>query len=273
MAVGAEFVKRHFPKGKYWTPLPGGNFDKLLGVIGQAYDDQLAVMKSLADMDDPLTANRDLLPEYCDSYGVAKSGLTEDTQISQIRALKFMRQRRCFVQDLQQALEMNGFEGVYVTPNSPEAVKPGYMRPADMSIDFMKSTADPQPDNSHPTQAKTTDDPQPDGSGPIYAKSFMPSPAEGYFVLNGSDNMNQFCANCDDFQEIQRKYWGLIFFVSGEVDRDPVTNIITNIHPVTLPDDRRADLHALIAKYKPIHSWACCFIHWETEAAAQGDAV
>lgn len=58
------------------------------------------------------------------------------------------------------------------------------------------------------------------------------------------------------------RWWSMIFFVGGEVTRDPVSNKIVAIEFVNVPIQNRKALHQLILKYKPLHSWAALAINY-----------
>lgn len=56
--------------------------------------------------------------------------------------------------------------------------------------------------------------------------------------------------------------WGAIFFIGGEVTRDPVTHKITDIAKVVISVDRRQELENLILKIKPVQTWAGMIIDY-----------
>lgn len=58
------------------------------------------------------------------------------------------------------------------------------------------------------------------------------------------------------------RWWSMIFFVGGDVVRDPVSNKIVGIEFVNIPIQNRAALRQLILKYKPLHSWAALAVNW-----------
>lgn len=58
------------------------------------------------------------------------------------------------------------------------------------------------------------------------------------------------------------RWWSMIFFVGGNVVRDPVSDKITEIEFVDIPIQNRNTLRQLILKYKPLHSWAALAVNW-----------
>jgi hypothetical protein len=59
------------------------------------------------------------------------------------------------------------------------------------------------------------------------------------------------------------KYWGMVFFVGGEAERNP-DGSIKSIAPVGIPQWRQQELHQIILRIKPLWAWALLVVNITT---------
>ena len=119
--VSRKVIDSLLPPGPIWEYKEGGDLDKLLDGIADNYEQLLEDLQQLSDVRDPY--NTTILDDLEREYGIIKnSNLTDDVRRQQIATIKYNSKIYGSEDDLQNALDMAGFD-LQVHQNDP-AVDP-----------------------------------------------------------------------------------------------------------------------------------------------------
>lgn len=219
--VSRALLDSLLPPGSLWAPKPGADLDLLLDGIAANTEEMRVFLASLALLRDPqLTI---ILDDLETEYGIEFNPLlTEQERRDQLTAAKGANQGDGTDDFLQTKLQEAGFD-LQVHSNDPP-VDPAPLLAATYNI-FCDDQTDAYCGNENAICGRSA----------------------GQLVVNGGDEAFSVPASSD--------YWHLIFFIGGDVTRDPVTDEITSVAPAEVPEARADELVRLIVKYKPLHSW------------------
>jgi hypothetical protein len=249
------------PSGKYWEPIPGGDYDKLLDGIAANTESLKIELEKLAHLRDPDTTP--ILDDLEKEYGIQPSALaTEEERRARLKAFRYRRTSTGAADILQEKLREAGFDDAYVHINSP-AVDPNIF----LAEAFNMVCGDLLPGGYHAQCGE---------------HEAICAQVGGELVVNGDlynslPNYTGLCGNliycgddiyCGDFDGYKSDivqstyivpadsgYWPLIFFVGGAATRDPVTGALTEIEFYNIPSERRVEFRRVILKFKPLSTW------------------
>jgi hypothetical protein len=256
-----------WPRGPFWEPKQDGDYDHLLDGIAnnsKAVKDDLSC---LACIRSPLTTP--VLSDLEKDLGqVPATGATESERREHLDSFNNRSAGSGAWDVLQAQLRGAGFTDVYVTPNDPVVDPRGFIEQAFNMVcgDLLPGGNDAQCGEPEAICAST--------GGFLVVNGSIFSNVPNY--LNLCDEADAQCGNdvyagdFDGYRDPEEMndykiptdsgYWSLIFFVSGEVTRDPVTDEITTLNTYTIPNERRKEFNRIILRYKPLFSWAALVV-------------
>jgi hypothetical protein len=253
------------PSGPAWEPASGGKFDRLLDGFGDNAQEVLDDLDALAYIRNPLKVPAPLLPDLEREYGVSPDDrIPEDDRRKGLSIIRYHPRSSPRVRDLQEALDKAGFGvngyGLLVTPNGTPAINPQFI----INENFVLTA------HEFPSMSAA-------GTPIAYAGELG-----GYYLVNG-DRFNsrpiypgagmgmaalgfpsKSCAGYyEGYQGYENEYvapippvyWPFVVFLGGTVTRNP-DGSVASVATVSVPIDRRQDLHRLILRVKPLHAWA-----------------
>jgi hypothetical protein len=273
-----EALDAHMPSGPILKPAQGGYMDKVLDGIATGKQTTLEAIEALAFIRDPYRCPLELLPDLEREFGLSPNpALTEHDRRATLATVRYKRGGLATVRKLQAALDKAGFGaggyGLIVTPNASPPTDPAAIVNASYSL------------VAHEIG---------DGSGACAgnAKAYASKNYGGYYLVNGDTYQDrpvypqagQICARAFDGSDSKSGlecagyytsyalysnewpsppagYWGLIFFVGGTVSRN-VDGSISAVSTVTVPFERRQELHRIILRIKPEGIWAAMIVQY-----------
>jgi hypothetical protein len=257
------------PQGPAWEPAPSGKFDRLLDGFADNAQAVLDDLESLAYIRNPNKVPRELLPDLEREYGIDPDDtIPNDDRREGLGTVVYRPRASSLVRELQSALDKAGYGvngyGLTVTPNGTPAINPQLI----INENFVLTA------HEYPSLYAA-------GTPIAYAGE-----RGGYYLVNG-DHFNSRpiypgagtgmtalpfpSASCAGYYEgyqgyeneytadIPQAYWPFAFFVGGTVTRNE-DGSVASIATVTVPIGRRQELHRLILRVKPLHSWCGCLI-------------
>ena len=256
------------PEGSFWTPVSGGDYDKLLEGISENSEKVRIDLDALRNLRNPLETT--VLSDLEAEYGVLPvSGSTEAERRQRLQSFMFRRGELPTYQFLQDRLRAAGFTQVYVHANDP-AVDPAIFLAQAFFMtcdDLLPGGNDPQCGEPEAICAILG------GELLVNGEIFIQEP--NYTVLCDEalaqcDEPDAVCGEFDGVNLIPidyhipviSGYWPLIFFVGGPATRDPITGAITGIESITIPGSRRLEFRRIILRYKPMHSWGALVVNY-----------
>jgi hypothetical protein len=259
------------PRGPAWEPAPGGKYDRLLdGFAGNSqavFDD----LESLAYIRNPRKVPKELLPDLEREYGITPdNGIPDDDRREGLGTVVYRPRASSLVRELQAALDkagygLNGY-GLAVTVNGTPAIDPQLIINENFYLtahEFPSLYAAGTPIafageqggyylvngdrfNSRPVYPAA-------GTG-MTARDFPSSSCAGYYDgYTGYEN--------EYVADIPLACWPFVFFVGGTATRND-DGSVASVASVAVPAGRRQELHRIILRMKPLHSWCgCCIIY------------
>jgi hypothetical protein len=258
------------PTGPAWEPSPGGKYDRLLDGFADNAQAVLDGLESLAYVRNPRKVPKELLPDLEREYGITPDDTIPDEDRKGGLAVTVKTRPSSRVRALQEALDKAGFGangyGLTVTPNGTPA-------------------SDPLPivDESFVLTAHEFPSVYAAGTSIAYAGE-----RGGYYLVNG-DRFNHRpvypgagtgmvardfpSKSCAGYYEgytgyeneytapIPQAYWPFVFFLGGSVTRN-ADGSIASVEYITVPIGRRQELHRIILRVKPLHTFAgMCIVY------------
>jgi hypothetical protein len=259
------------PPGPAWEPAPGGKYDRLLDGFADNAQAVLDDLESLAYIRNPRRVPKELLPDLEREYGVnPDDAIPDDDRREGLGTVVYRPRASSLVRELQGALDKSGFGvngyGLAVTPNGTPAIDPN-----------------PIVEESFALTAHEFPSLYAAGTPVAYAGE-----RGGYYLVNG-DRFNALpiypgagtgmaarafpSKSCAGYYEGYRGYeneytapiprtcWPFVFFIGGTVTRND-DGSVASVATVIIPENRRQELHRIILRVKPLHSWAgCCIVY------------
>jgi hypothetical protein len=259
------------PRGPAWEPEPGGKFDLLLEGFADNAQADFDILEKLAYIRNPLKVQTELLPDLEREYGVSPDDrVPEDDRRESLSTVRYHPRASPRVQSLQAALDKAGFGidgyGLIVTPNGTPATDPHFI----INENFVLTA------HEFPSVFAA-------GTSIAYAGE-----RGGYYLVNGDrfnsrpiypgagtgmvalDFPSKSCAGYyEGYRGYENEYtapisdafWPFVFFCGGVVTRNE-DGSVASVDFVSVPVERRQELHRLILRMKPIHAWAAmCVIY------------
>lgn len=233
------------PPGAIWRPKPDGDFDRLLGGMGDNAQEIYEYIEALAHLRDPRRTT--ILSDLEKEYGVLTiATLTELERREQLAGIKYAIPDTASWELVQDKLRAAGFDGIIVTPNDP-AVDP------DLITGELLVNGPVYIQQNPLYLAQANGDNMFAGNGLAVA---------GYFINIGRTEFEY------EIPDLWR-YWRYVFFVGGAASGWPGSPAIATYNV----DYRKEQLlKRLILKYKPLRSWAVLVVNyvmfWTAQTAA-----
>jgi hypothetical protein len=234
------------------------------GAAGNAQE-ILDALEQLSFIRNPLKVPKELLPDLEREYGVSPDGtVPEDDRRGELSLARYKGASGSLVRNLQAVLDKGGFGangyGLIVTPNGTPAADPG-----PVVAERIVLTAHEFP-SAYAAGTSIAYAGERGGYYLVYGDRFnhrpvYPAAGRGMAALDFPS------ASCAGYFEdyigyeneytapIPKDYWPFVFFVGGEVTRNS-DGSIASVGMVAVPIGRRQELHRLILRAKPPHSWA-----------------
>ena len=253
------------PQGEAWTPAPGGKYDRLLDGFADNAQAVLDDLKSLAYIRNPRKNPLAMLSDLEREYGITPDDrIPESDRREDLAIARYNARPDSLVRALQKTLDKTGFGvngyGLVATLNGTPAANPWYI----IDENFVLVA------HEFPSVYAA-------GTGVAYAGE-----RGGYYLVN-ADRFNSRPAypgagtgmqaqefpskSCAGYYEgyagpeneytspIPPEFWPYVFFVGGAVTRNE-DGSIASVATITVPLERRQELHKHILRLKPLHSWA-----------------
>jgi hypothetical protein len=253
------------PPGPAWEPATGGKYDRLLDGFADNAQAVLDGLESLAYIRNPRRVPKELLPDLEREYGVNPDDtIPDDDRREGLGTVVYRPRASSLVRELQSALDKAGFGvsgyGLVVTPNSAPASDPNPIVNESFVLtahEFPSVYAAGTPIaytgerggyylvngdrfNAHPVYPGA-------GTG-MAAREFPSKSCAGYYEgYTGYEN--EYTA------DIPQAFWPFVFFAGGTVTRNE-DGSVASVAVIVVPASRRQELHRLILRLKPLHSWA-----------------
>jgi hypothetical protein len=260
------------PRGPAWESSPGGKYDRLLEGFADNAQAVLDDLQSLAYIRNPQKVSAELLPDLEREYGISPDAtIPEKDRRNNLSIIRYRPRASSRVKSLQDALDKSGFGsngyGLTVTPNGSPAIDPHLI----INENFILTA------HEFPSIYAA-------GTSAAYAGELG-----GYYLVNGDrfnsrpvypaagagmaarDFPSKSCAGYyEGYLGYENEYtapipqpcWPFVFFLGGTVTRAE-DGSITSIATVPIPITRRHELHKIILRAKPLHSWACMVVAYQ----------
>jgi len=279
-----EALNALLPEGAAWRPASGGDYDRLLDGAARNKQDVFDGLSALARIRDPYNCPIELLPDLEREFGVSpNNALTEKERRRSLASIRYKSLGLATAQKLQRALDMAGFGyggyGLIVTPNSSPATDPYPIIEANFVMTAHEFPSVFCAGNTDVAFASGgggaggggyylvdcdffTSSPLYPQAGQVCARAFDGSDWRSGFECAGfNGDMRTTDEMLLNYKTPPEPYWPLIFFVGGMVTRNP-NGRIANIASVTVPAERRQELHRMILRIKPVGIWAAMMVRY-----------
>ena len=255
-------LKSSLPPGALWTPK--GDSETLFISMAESFEEIYETILNVSKIRFPDDSVRYL--DLADEFGVDFFGAsTEDD----IRLL--IRQAQKGVKcpgagDLQKALNDAGFD-VQVHRNGPTSINPASFLGG--NIPFACDGNEKSVDGNEMAIDGVL------GGGDILVNGSIIATRPLYRACDGNEVMcdgnkyalDGYFESVQDFeyQNVlgnEPDYWNNVYFIGGDVTRNPTTGAIISILQADVPSDMRNEFESLILKYGPGEGWAGMLINY-----------
>jgi hypothetical protein len=258
------------PQGAAWEPASGGKMDRLLEGFADNAQAVLDDLESLAWIRNPAKVPGELLPDLEREYGITPDDRIPDADRREgLSAVRYNSRPSARVQSLQDALDKAGFGvngyGLAVTPNGSPASDPHPIVEENILLTAHKFPSRYAAGTAIAFAAERGGYYLVNGdrynSRPVYpqagymqAQAFPSSSCAGYYE-GYAGYENEYTA------AIPRPYWPFVAFCGGTVTRNE-DGSVASVATVNVPMSRRQELHRLILRLKPLHSWIGMLVNY-----------
>jgi hypothetical protein len=252
------------PSGPAWEPAPGGKYDRLLDGFADNAQAVLDDLESLAYIRNPRRVPKELLADLEREYGVnPDDSIPDGDRRAGLGTVVYRRRASSLVRELQSVLDKAGFGldgyGLKVTPNSAPAIDPNHIVaehitltahefPSVYAADTFIAYAGERGGYYLVNGDRFNSRPIYPGAGTGMAARDFPSRSCAGYYEGYAGYENEYTA------DIPPAYWPFVFFIGGAVTRNE-NGSVASVATVTVPVGRRQELHRLILRVKPLHSW------------------
>jgi hypothetical protein len=258
------------PRGPVWEPAYNGRMDRLLDGFARNSQEVFDDLEGLAYIRNPYKVPARMLTDLEREFGVTPDNTVLDSDRREALAvIRYSPRPSPRVGSLQNSLDKAGFGangyGLTITPNGSPASDPHPI----VNDNFLLTA------HEYPSRYGA-------GTASAYAAE-----RGGYYLVNGdrfnsrpvypqAGNMaaREFpSSSCAGYYEgyagyeneytaaIPEEYWPFVFFCGGTVTRNE-DGSIASVATVNVPISRRQELHRIILRQKPLHSWAGMLVNY-----------
>lgn len=250
------------PKGAFWQPKPGGQFDQYLDGKSEMWLEVKNDLAELAYIREPqLTPVLDDLER---ELGFVKNDLlTEQERRDQLDAFIYETEGNGDLDTLQNTLIRAGFD-LQVHANNP-AIDPSII--LDQAFRMWADSPTAFAGHQDALAGRTG------GDLLVNGNLFKQTPA---IIMNAGSSVayaghqDAVAGRFDNYDQFKKDYfiptdsrrWPFVFFVGGDATRNATTGALEKIDFAPIPENRRNDLDRLILKIKPLFTWAGMVINY-----------
>lgn len=250
------------PPGSFWQSK--NDFALLLDALAEEMGPFYTDAKKTACIRNVETTN--LILDLADEYGVDVFSDLLEAEIRAYTAAAKKGVKEPGAGDLQSALNTAGFD-VQVHRNGPTPTSPfTYLGEG---IPFMVDGNESSVDGNENAIDGEFEGGEILVNGPIAATLPIYSSVDGHEdMVDGNENaVDGYFTETADFEyqavlPLDQSRWNNIYFIGGDVTRDPITGEITNIEQADVPADRKTEFETQILKYGPGEGWAGLIINY-----------
>lgn len=262
--ISKSVILSLLPKGEIWNLKSDGDFDLLLDGMAENNEEIRIFLSKLAYVREP--QKTEILSDLEKEFGIINKNLTEQERRNRLGSAKYLKNSDGSRDHIQNRLRTAGFD-IFVYDNDPP-VDPSQFVNANFKTICGSSIAIC---GAAGVICGTANSNQLLVNGDLifHSESIQQVVCGNFGAISG--NSQAVCGrkvtvpdtnNVTYELPVSPGYDHLIFFIGGEVTRDPVTDEILLIEPAQISASRRDELESIILKYKPMHSWCGLIVEY-----------
>ncbi|GHT66401.1 hypothetical protein FACS1894110_10020 [Spirochaetia bacterium] len=249
-----QVIDSLMPKGEFWQPAPGSDLDNFLDGFAENEEAVLHAIETLGTLRDPWNIPLELLSDLERDFGVkSETGQNEMFRREYLASMMFKTNSIPSDRKLQLALNLAGFGtsggyGLRVYRNESPAADPTILID-DVPGRYYLVNGDVWVASPVYPQTRSLEDEK------LTVAQEPPSKSSAGYYDSYGEYSSPYTAPAE-------RYWPMVFFVGGLVSRKD-DGSISNITPITIPLDRRQELHRIVMRCKSWGSWAGMCVEYE----------